>query len=223
MPKSDIEISCGGKQLNESDGFFQLSPFPRDRSASQTRPFTSISQDVGGPGYRCSTAFRFHQSMLRLRCGEHETECLKQTWVVNPPVLPTIVVHQQIHPAAVWNLVESFTGLGLADLDLGQTVHRFLTHGIFSRNRYRNRMQGKETLLKLRMPLKWEALLRNENEEWEPGGLQSELPAQKKWQLRKKRMHLEKENDGTSKNYGITNVPATAPGSGKTVKFLNGI
>ena len=28
MPISDIEISCGGKQFNESDGFFQLSAFP---------------------------------------------------------------------------------------------------------------------------------------------------------------------------------------------------
>ena len=34
-------------------------------------------------------------------------------------------MHQQIHPASVRNFIRSFKGLGLSDLDLGQTVHRF--------------------------------------------------------------------------------------------------
>ena len=80
--------------------------------------------------------------MLRLRCGEHATEYLTQSWVVDPPVIRSVVVHQQILPASVLNLVESFTGLGLKDLDLGETIHRFFTHGIFSLKRDRNGMQG---------------------------------------------------------------------------------
>jgi len=38
-------------------------------------------------------------------------------------------MHQQIHPASVRNFIRSFKGLGLSDLDLGQTVHRFFSHG----------------------------------------------------------------------------------------------
>ena len=52
MPKSGIEISCGGKQLNESDGFFQLSPFPeieaqarRDRLHRLRKGL--VAQDIG--------------------------------------------------------------------------------------------------------------------------------------------------------------------------------
>ena len=75
-------------------------------------------------------------------------------------------------------------GLGLATWP-GQTIHRFFTHGIFSWKE-RNGMQGKETCGGMKM--------RNESQ---VGFNQNYQP--KKWQLRKKRMHLEREKDGTSK------------------------
>ena len=49
--------------------------------------------------------------------------------IVEPPILRSVVMHQQTHPASVCHLEGFFTGLGLADLNLGQTVHRFFSHG----------------------------------------------------------------------------------------------
>ena len=87
-------------------------------------------------------------------------------------------------------------------------------------------MQGKETLRKIRMPLEWGLpcdgmKMRNENQ---VGVNQNFQPSKNDNSEVKKRMHWERENDGTSKkNQKCTiNVPASAPRSGGTVKFLNG-
>ena len=64
--------------------------------------------------------------------------------------------------------------------------------------------------------------MRNENQ---VGVKQNYQPSKNDNSEVKKRMHWERVNDGTSKkNQKCTiNVPASAPGSGRIVKLLNGI
>ena len=75
------------------------------------------------------------------------------------------MMHQQIHPSSVRYLVGSFTGLGLADLDLGQMVHRFFIRGISPGIEIRMGCKKKKSCGNLGCPWNRVGLLMNEKKE----------------------------------------------------------